>query len=247
MHLLEICCGENASISRVAKELGWHVTTLDWNPKVSGLEGCPHLCCDVREFDYTAHRPLPQVVWCSPDCREISQNRQSKPGDVVLSDSVSAKCLEICLYFRDRGAACFIENPIQALPKRPHMRAYEKHLRAISYCKYSAPRPDNFQPSPPSKQQLGDWFPYKKHTAIYDLSETGWVPRPRCRKDCEWLNPQRVHYSWARNGQDKEQIIACKEHCYPYVLTAAELHRVPRALCLELLEAAKKKAPTPKG
>ena len=158
--LLELCCGENASISRVAKELGWHVTTLDWNPKVSGLPGSPHdtdgvgqrschLCCDVRDCDFTAHQPLPQVVWCSPDCRETSQNRQGKPGDVALSDSVSQKCLEICLYFRDRGAACFIENPIQALPKRPHMRAYEKHLRTVSYCKYSGPRPDNFQPSPP--------------------------------------------------------------------------------------------------
>ena len=50
-----------------------------------------------------------------------------------------------------------------------------------------------------------------------------------CRKGCrcEWVNPQRVHYAWARHGQDKEQITACKEHGYPYVLTAAELHRVP--------------------
>ena len=58
MHCLELCGGANASMSRVAKELGWHVTTLDWNPKVSGLPGSPHLCCDVKEFDYTAHRPL---------------------------------------------------------------------------------------------------------------------------------------------------------------------------------------------
>ena len=125
------------------------------------------------------------------------------------------------------------------------MRAYENYLRTVSYCTYSGPRPDNFQPSPPSKQQLDEFFPYKKHTAIYDLSETGWVPRPRCRKDCEWLNPQRMHDSWARLGQDKEQINACMEHGYPYVLTASELHRVPRALCLELLAAGKNKAPTP--
>ena len=42
-------------MSRVAKELGWHVTTIDWNPRVSGLPGPPHLCCDVREVDYTLH------------------------------------------------------------------------------------------------------------------------------------------------------------------------------------------------
>ena len=87
MRLLELCCGENKSVSVVAQEMGWEVVTLDWNSKCG-----PDLCMDVRDFDPSAHGHF-NVVWASPDCREISQNRQGLPGNLEFSDSVSKKCL----------------------------------------------------------------------------------------------------------------------------------------------------------
>ena len=129
-----------------------------------------------------------------------------------------------------------MENPQQALPKRAHMKPYEECMQIISYCKYSGPKPEDFEPSPPSKQALGDWFPYKKHTAIWNFSCADWTPRPRCRKDCGFCDENGIHISWARNGQDAKQIKQCKAEKYPYVLTSRELHRVPSALCRAILE-----------
>ena len=104
--LLELCCGENQSISTVARELGWDCVSLDWNKKTN-----PTICCDVREFDPAEHGRF-DLAWASPDCREISQNRQAKPGDVEFSDSVSKKCVELLCWYRDhQGARCWLENP----------------------------------------------------------------------------------------------------------------------------------------
>ena len=124
------------------------------------------------------------------------------------------------------------------------MRPYDAHERIVSYCRYSGAKPPDFEPSPPSKQRLADWYPYQKLTSIWDLSGTGWVPRPRCAKDCGWC-VRGAHVSWCRHGQDSTQIAQCKDLGYPYVLNTQEMHRVPRSLCLEILEASMKQLAAP--
>ena len=101
---LELCCGENSSWSRAAKELGYETTRVDWNEKV-----CPDILCDVRDFEVPEN--FYDVICASPDCQESSRARSWKTGDVEFADSVVMACVRLCknclLYTspspRDRG------------------------------------------------------------------------------------------------------------------------------------------------
>ncbi len=54
-----MCCGENQSISNVARELGWETLTLDSNPKCR-----PDVVADIREWDYRQYsNDHFDVVW----------------------------------------------------------------------------------------------------------------------------------------------------------------------------------------
>ena len=85
--LLELCCGENSSWSKAAKELGYETTTVDWNEKV-----CPDICCDVR--DLQVPEGFYDVICASPDCREF-RARSDKTGDVDFA-SVLMACVRLC-------------------------------------------------------------------------------------------------------------------------------------------------------
>ena len=151
MRTLEICSGENASFSSVARGLGFETLTIDCNPRCGA-----DVCEDIRTWDYKAFPPdYFAVVWASPLCDQMSICNSSKPG-LETADEVSKKILEICAYF---NAYAFVENPYSA---RPHMSEYKDFLRVVNYCTYS---------------EDGDVFPYAKKTAVYDLKQSPWTPR----------------------------------------------------------------------
>ena len=104
MRTLEVCSGENASFTSVARELGYETLTLDCNPRCGA-----DVCEDIRTWDYKAFPPdYFAVVWVSPPCDQMSICNSSKPG-LETADEVSRKILEICAYFT---AYAFVENPI---------------------------------------------------------------------------------------------------------------------------------------
>ena len=47
MRLLDLYSG-TGSVAKVAREMGWEVTTLDWSNKYK-----PDFCVDVLDFDFT--------------------------------------------------------------------------------------------------------------------------------------------------------------------------------------------------
>ena len=212
MKTLEICSGENASFTRVAMELGYETLTLDCNPRCAA-----DVCEDIRTWDYKAYPPdYFAVVWASPPCDQMSICNSSKPG-LETADEVTCKILEICEYFT---AYAFVENPYSALPRRPHMSEFRDSLRVVNYCTYS---------------EDGDVFPYAKKTAVYDLSQSPWIPRPLCDRKCAFCE-NGVHVSWARHGPTMAQRVQCDRLGIPHTFTTAELHRVPKALCREILQ-----------
>jgi len=213
--LLEIASGENASISTLAKTLGWETTTLDIR------EACkPDIVADVRTWDFKAF-PADhfQIVWASPPCDQLSQCRSFK-GDLEASDSVSKAVFEILMYFKGGGAQVYCENPWNALRRRPHVQEFKDKCNKVTYCSYDE----------------GDNFPYAKATCIWNLSGSLWKPRTPCRNNCMFSDGKN-HFVWARHCGTVEQNRICKEKGLQHSWKTRELHRVPPALCREILEA----------
>ena len=167
---------------------------------------CPDICCDVR--DLKVPEGFYDVICASLDCRGFRKTSYVLKACVRLCKK--AKCLGVLESSRE----CM--KDIQATK--------------VDYCMYSGP--DD------SHKQLYDWFPYRKRTNIYTWSfgpTPVWSPsRPLCsRVDfCEWKIDKK-HYCWAQHSTKYQE--ECKRHCLPGSLTTAQLHRIPRRLCLELL------------
>ena len=238
MRLLELCSGQNESWSQAGRALGFECVTLDWDPH------CPaDLCMDVREFRPEEHGEF-QIVACSPDCKELSQARKAHgcvKGDEGFADSVGQACVRIINHYVARGGIGILKNPAQALPKRPWMRKYAHLKRVVDYCMWSGLRPPDFDGSAPCKQKLEEWFPSRKPTAIYVFGgPTEWLPsRRRCRRlkgDCGFCDERGAHICWSRHCGDKHQIEVGRAQGYPHVFSTPELHRIPSALCRELLQ-----------
>lgn len=74
MKALELFCGTK-SFSKVAKERGHDIFTIDFNPKFK-----PDLCCDMLYFDkrmLPAEWRKPEILWSSPPCDTFSLSGNS--------------------------------------------------------------------------------------------------------------------------------------------------------------------------
>ena len=131
-----------------------------------------------------------------------------------------------------------VNKPFRGSDSRECMKEFEANKHTIDYCMYSGSKPDDFVLTTAHKQQLHDWFPYRQRTTIYTWSfgpTKAWSPsRPLCSRIdfCKWKTDTK-HYCWAQHSTKYQE--ECKLHCLPGSLTTAQLHRIPRRLCLELL------------
>ena len=120
------------------------------------------------------------------------------------------------------------------------MAAYAHLGRIVDYCMWSGPRPTDFDGSKPSQQKLGDWHAARTPTMIYAWSPTPWLPsrgrRRRLKGDCGFCDEKGHHIAWSEHCGNTQRIEACRARGYPHVFSTAELHRIPSALCRELLE-----------
>ena len=153
-HLLDLFTG-TGSVKFVAEELGYHVISLDIDPKFR-----PTHVADINVFDYKSHfKPGDfDIIWASPPCQYFSQARKCNIGrtlkngetltaERVLSDTeelgvpILRRTQEIIEYLQPR--VWFIENPYTGAMKR-----YIPEKPAVfDYCMFG--------------------FPYRKRTAIW--------------------------------------------------------------------------------
>ena len=89
MKLLDLFTG-TGSIAKVARELGFEVTTLDIDPKCK-----PDICADITEFDYQSQFEPGSfdIIWASPPCETFSCARKCNIGRIVKGELMTQETL----------------------------------------------------------------------------------------------------------------------------------------------------------
>lgn len=114
MKLLDLFTG-TGSVAKVARDLGYEVTTLDIDARAK-----PDICADILTFDYSTLGHF-DVIWASPPCNTFSHARKSNIGRYgITAESILSDISEIGLPILQRTQELieylqptyfFIENP----------------------------------------------------------------------------------------------------------------------------------------
>ena len=134
MRVLELFCGVNKSVGKVAESWGWEVTSVDINPLAN-----PGLLLDIRDFDETKYdKDHFQFVWASPPCESYSRARSRAKVDrdeaMQQADSLLTKTRQIIDYF---GCHWCIENPATSrIWMREASRGLLESSCVTSYCSF---------------------------------------------------------------------------------------------------------------
>jgi len=146
MKLLDLFTG-SGSVAKVAREIGYDVTTLDIDPRTK-----PDICADILTFDYTTLDHY-DVIFSSPPCDTFSHARKSNIGrNGYTAESIACDISEVGLPILRRTQEIinylqptyyFIENPYTG-----EMKKYINEIPYIfDYCMFG--------------------FDYRKRTAIW--------------------------------------------------------------------------------
>jgi hypothetical protein len=154
--LLELFSG-TGSIGNAFRIYGWDVFSVDVDP-----DAMPTLVANVLDLQFDALPPRVDCIWASPPCTHysIARTKAKTPRDLVGSDALVQKVLDIIVHFRT--PYWFTENPHSGLLKGREVVAGIP-MRIVDYCKYGKP--------------------YRKRTAIW--TRTDWIPQQAlCKYDC---------------------------------------------------------------
>lgn len=165
--MLDLFCG-TCSVSNVAKEMGFEVTTLDLHRA--------DINCDIMEWDFRKFPPhYFDVIWASCPCETFSSVRRSLVGrygytrESIERDMMERgvpllrKTEEIIDYFEP--TFWFIENP-----QTGRMKEFiTKPFYDVDYCRYG--------------------FPYKKRTRIW--TNLDGFDAKLCNKQCGFFENGR--------------------------------------------------------
>jgi site-specific DNA-cytosine methylase len=152
--MLDLFSG-TGSVSKVFKEKGWEVLTLDRDLPADIQTNI--LCWNFKElpvghFDF---------IWASPPCTHFSVARTTAktPRDIDGSNLLVQRALDIIDYFQPRFWC--LENPATGYLKE---QPVVEHLpfKDVDYCKYG--------------------FKYRKRTRIWNNLDERWKPQPLCCK-----------------------------------------------------------------
>jgi len=206
--VLELFAGSRC-IGKAAEKLGMEVFSVDY----VNYENI-NLVKDIGELEIEDIPFIPDVVWCSPECKTysisaISHHRNgvepksdyAKRCDFVNTHFISLikKWLEI-----NPNLIFFIENPRGMMRKMPFMQEFKR--QTLWYCVYGDNR--------------------AKPTDIWTNSND-WIPRPVCHNG----NKNCHHQPAPRGSKTGTQ---GRKGSY-------ERSKIPEQLCIEVLESCIKK------
>ena len=205
---LELFWG-TGSIGRALSAHGFHVNSLDIDPKCKAT-----WTCDVLTWDYKQLEPdTYDFIWASPPCTEYSRARTTAktPRNLELADSIVARTLEIIRYFQPKG--WLMENPQTGLLKT---RAVVKGLpfRDVCYCRYSD----------------GEKHMYRKQTRLW-----GFCPYFEPRELCTRINPCPFSAETGRHPTCAQRF--CPGSCF-LKHTLNKLYSMPEQLTNDIAVAA---------
>lgn len=209
--ILELFSG-TGSFSKVAKERGHEVFTIDNNPDFK-----PNLCIDILKLKIKDIPIKPNIIWASPPCTTFSvasirhywKDRYPKNHKCFIGLAIVSKTIELIEELNPKFWV--IENPRGMLRKQKLMEELKRNT--VTYCQYGA------------KTQ--------KPTDLWN-NLTKWKPKPMCKPgaDCHEKASrgarkgiQGINNSFSNLGSKGKILRAI----------------VPRKLCLEILKSCETK------
>jgi hypothetical protein len=199
--LLDLFSG-TGSVSKIAKELGYDVISLDRDLPAD-------LQTDVMDWDFTQFETgYFDFIWMSPPCTEYSRCLTTRPRDIEGANTITQQALDILEHFVPKHWC--IENPQTGLLKEQWFM-YGVPYIDVDYCKYG--------------------FPYRKRTRLWN-NIFNFKPKPLCNKDCNSMNQTRTrHLEMAQRGpslsrgittrQTQQQLYSIPPELIREILTAA--------------------------
>lgn len=204
---LVLFCGTK-SIDRSLQELGFHVDSLDINPKCHATWTCNILDWDYQQFEPGTY----DFIWASPDCTQYSRCRTTAktPRNLELADSLVAKALEIIRFLKPK--AYLIKNPQTGLLKTREV-VQDIPWHDVCYCQYSN----------------GINHRYRKATRLWGYLPT-LVPRAMCTKKnpCNLMTDGKHPTSAQRFSGTSQN---------PYKHSLKQLHSMPKQLTDDIAKA----------
>lgn len=139
MKILELFSG-TASFSKVAKERGHEVFTIDFDKQFN-----PDLCIDILDFEINMlpkEFKHPDFIWASPPCQTFSiasvyrywKNGKPKNDKTLKGIAIIKKTIQIIEELNPKF--WIIENPRGMLRKQDFMQ--KLHRDTITYCQYGS-------------------------------------------------------------------------------------------------------------